>query len=278
MGLDRGRESARTDADADAGGRAAAERAMSRRTVFVAGFAGAFGAGLRGVIGSDADLRVIDLGGLSNVHGVMAKQRPDALLLNDCAFSDVLELRRLVVAHPGTGVIVGVMDLYRERDQALLAAGARLVVPLTMDESELRAALRLVAHGLVGPPRVTRAPGVDGLALLTERETQVFELLVRRRTAREIADALHIAIPTVNAHTRRIYDKLGVHSRTELEDRAGGSLWADDLHDCQPTPPRFSRDRVPFEEHSDQARSGARPSAVDMRAAMGLARWPRRAD
>jgi DNA-binding NarL/FixJ family response regulator len=179
-----------------------------------------------------------------------------------------------VITHPATGVVVGVMNLEPDRDQALLAAGARMVVPLTTDESELRAALRLVARGLVGPPRVTAAAAADGLALLTDRETEVFELLLRRRTAREIAEVLHIAVPTVNAHTRRIYDKLGVHNRAELEDRAGRAGRGD------PTPPErrqrnLSRERVSFGGRSSQSRNGARPSALDMRAAMGVARWPR---
>lgn len=246
-----------------------------RLTVLLAGFAGAFGAGLRGILASDVDLRVIDIGDLYNLRAVMAKQRPHALLLNDSALPDVMELRRLVVTHPATGVTVGVMELQPERDQALLAAGARMVIPLTMGEEEVRSALRLVARGLVGPPRVTGSSGVDGLALLTDRETEVFELLVRRCTAREIADELKIAIPTVNNHTRSIYEKLGVHSRTELEDRSGRRSWLDDHHGVEPAEPRLSRDRVLYGPRSSQARNGARPSAADMRAAIGVARWPR---
>lgn len=248
---------------------------MAALTVLIAGFEGAFGVGLRSVIASDPELRVVDVGGLFNVRALMVKQRPSVLLLKESALPDVMELRRLVVTHPATGVVVGVMELERERDQALLAAGARMVVPLTTDESELRAALRLVARGLVGPPRVTAAAGIDGLSLLTDRETEVFELLVRRLTAREIADMLQIAVPTVNAHTRRVYEKLGVHNRAELEDRTGRAF-------AEHAPPemrqrKLSRDRLDFGGRSSQARNGARLSALDMRAAMGVARWPRSA-
>jgi len=194
--------------------------------------------------------------------------------VKETALPDVMELRSLVITHPATGVVVGVMSLEPERDQALLAAGARMVVPLTTDESEVRAALRLVARGLVGPPRVTAAAAADGLALLTDRETEVFELLLRRRTAREIADVFHIAIPTARAHTRRIYDKLGVHNRAELEDRAGragrGGHAPPELRQQN-----LSRDRLSFGGRSSQSRNGGRPSALDMRAAMGVARWPR---
>ena len=240
-------------------------------TVLIAGFEGALRAGVRNVISHDDDVRLHELDGVFNLRTSMAEHRPDALLLKETCLADVMELRRLVVTYPGTGVVIGVLEVDRERDQALLAAGARIVVPLTTCETELRAAVRLVARGLVGPPRVTHADGANGVTLLTEREAEVFRLLLRRRTAREIADALHIAIPTVNAHTRRIYDKLGVHSRSELEERAMGSeVVHPDRREA-----RLSRDRAQYERRGFEARRGARPSALDMRAAMGVARWPR---
>ncbi|HVE69333.1 MAG TPA: response regulator transcription factor [Solirubrobacteraceae bacterium] len=241
----------------------------------MAGFAGAFGSGLRSVIAADPELSVVDVGELPRVRAVMAKHRPNVLFLNETALPDAMELRRIVITYPATEVVVGVLDLNRDRVQAFLGAGARIVIPLTTNESELRAALRLVARGLVGPPRITAAAGPDGLALLTDRETEVFELLLRRFTAREIAETLHIATSTVNAHTRRIYDKLGVHSRIELAE-AVRSPSAEDVHDSQVQV--FTRDRVSLVERTSEARSDARPSPLDMRAAMGLARWRSKSD
>jgi DNA-binding NarL/FixJ family response regulator len=48
---------------------------------------------------------------------------------------------------------------------------------------------------------------------LSPREREVLELLARGYLYKEIADLLHISVPTVNTHIRRIYEKLHVRSR-----------------------------------------------------------------
>jgi DNA-binding NarL/FixJ family response regulator len=50
---------------------------------------------------------------------------------------------------------------------------------------------------------------------LSPREREVLELLARGYLYKEIAEALHISVPTVNTHIRRIYEKLHVHSRSQ---------------------------------------------------------------
>lgn len=55
-------------------------------------------------------------------------------------------------------------------------------------------------------------------AQLTERETEIFELLVRGRNARYLQDQLGITRNTAKSHIAHIYAKLGVHSQQELID------------------------------------------------------------
>lgn len=50
---------------------------------------------------------------------------------------------------------------------------------------------------------------------LSPREREVLELLARGYLYKEIAESLHISVPTVNTHIRRIYEKLHVHSRSQ---------------------------------------------------------------
>lgn len=50
---------------------------------------------------------------------------------------------------------------------------------------------------------------------LSPRERDVLELLARGYLYKEITEALHISIPTVNTHVRRIYEKLHVRSRSQ---------------------------------------------------------------
>lgn len=50
---------------------------------------------------------------------------------------------------------------------------------------------------------------------LSPREREVLELLARGYLYKEIAESLHISVPTVNTHIRRIYEKLHVRSRSQ---------------------------------------------------------------
>jgi DNA-binding NarL/FixJ family response regulator len=50
---------------------------------------------------------------------------------------------------------------------------------------------------------------------LSPREREVLELLARGFLYKEIAESLHISVPTVNTHIRRIYEKLHVRSRSQ---------------------------------------------------------------
>lgn len=53
---------------------------------------------------------------------------------------------------------------------------------------------------------------------LTQRETEVMELIARGNTVSHIADDLVISENTVRTHSRRIYAKLGIHKKQDLID------------------------------------------------------------
>ena len=55
---------------------------------------------------------------------------------------------------------------------------------------------------------------------MSERETEVLQLIAEGLTNPEIADRLYLSLNTVKAHTRNIYGKLDVHSRTQAVARA----------------------------------------------------------
>ena len=72
---------------------------------------------------------------------------------------------------------------------------------------------------------------------LTDRESQVFLLLTRAASNRQIARSLFISERTVAVHVSRIFDKLGVSNRTEAAmaaarlEQAGGTRTQADPHD-----------------------------------------------
>lgn len=54
------------------------------------------------------------------------------------------------------------------------------------------------------------------LALLTQREREVLDLVVAGRTNREVGEALDISVKTVESHRARVMEKLQVESLAEL--------------------------------------------------------------
>ena len=77
-------------------------------------------------------------------------------------------------------------------------------------ESELRA----LGHTVHRRSRAGTAR--TGIEALTGREREVADLVVDRRTNREIAEHLFLSTKTVETHMRNIFNKLGVSSRVEV--------------------------------------------------------------
>jgi len=53
---------------------------------------------------------------------------------------------------------------------------------------------------------------------LTQREQDILWYLSKGRSARYIAEELHVGEQTVRTHTNHIYNKLGIHKRQQLID------------------------------------------------------------
>ncbi|HEY2306150.1 MAG TPA: response regulator transcription factor [Streptosporangiaceae bacterium] len=87
-----------------------------------------------------------------------------------------------------------------------VAAGEALLAP-----SVTR---RLIAH-FAGQAR-TPARALPGLAELTEREHEVLSLVAEGLSNAELAQTLHVSLPTAKTHVSRILTKLGARDRTQL--------------------------------------------------------------
>ena len=55
---------------------------------------------------------------------------------------------------------------------------------------------------------------------LSERELEVLQLIAEGLSNQQIASQLYLSLNTVKVHSRNIYDKLGVHNRTQAVARA----------------------------------------------------------
>ena len=170
-----------------------------------------------------------------------ASDEPQALALVDSAKPDVavvdillengsgLELIKNIKAmHPGVAMLALSMhdeSLYAER---ALRAGARGYLMKREAAGKVIQGIRAVQAGQVFVSENVAArmaenfvgAGAEGPASpveqLSDRELEVFQLLGRGHSTRQIADHLHIGFKTVQAYCARIKDKLKLANATEL--------------------------------------------------------------
>jgi DNA-binding NarL/FixJ family response regulator len=119
-------------------------------------------------------------------------------------------------------------SLYAER---ALRAGALGYVRKKAGAEEVVAALRDALRGKyhmsgsMGSDMLKRFLGNGSsmespLSRLTDRELEVFEMMGRGKTTRELADALHLSTKTVDAHRMHIKEKLNLRSVAEVMQHA----------------------------------------------------------
>ena len=165
----------------------------------------------------------------STALAAIATLQPDVavvdLSLGDGSGLDLIrDLRKL---HPRVAVLVLSMhdeSWYAER---ALRAGARGYVMKRAASRDVLDAIRRVREGRMAltpdlaetlAAKLVAGPleMADPVATLSDRELDVFRLLGQGRQTRQIADALHLSMKTVQAYCARIKDKLGLNSANEL--------------------------------------------------------------
>lgn len=96
-----------------------------------------------------------------------------------------------------------------ERGEAPKRAGASESAPALEEHDG-------TAHPLAPVQRLFPDDEPAWLAALTARETEVARLVVGGASNREIAGRMHLSVRTVEVHLGRVFQKLDVHSRTQL--------------------------------------------------------------
>ncbi len=134
-----------------------------------------------------------------------------------------------------------VLSMHEEHQYAVRAirAGASGYLTKESAAAKLVAAIRKVGSGgaFISAEVAERLaqeamPHAEGPphAALSDREYQVFRMLVNGQTVTEIAATLHLSGKTVSTHKARLMEKLGVENNAELVHYAVRHRLGDDLN------------------------------------------------
>jgi DNA-binding NarL/FixJ family response regulator len=197
--------------------------------------------GLRHLIDDEADLRVVgESDTAAGTLEIVERTKPDVAVVDIAlgAESGLELVRTLAAAHPYVRILVLSMHdetLFAER---ALHAGAHGYVMKSEAMREVLDAIRRVAEGktyvsdqlserlLAGfsGRRIAIQEGRPALERLTDRERDVFELLARGLSTREIASQLKVSVKTIETHRTHVQEKLGLRNSHELLRFA--ALWS----------------------------------------------------
>lgn len=181
-------------------------------------FAEGLGEGLMAI----PDIRVVGM--VSTGHEMLErlKTQPADVLLIDLEMPGLDGLATLRELKGTVKAIVVSMHDNPEARKAVSAAGARAMFSKGVPLLDLAAAIRAVADGELlvegaPPSAMYRQPALDpGAAALTERETEILQLLAKGVSSTEdLADRLFISQKTVKNHLASIFHKLSVADRTQ---------------------------------------------------------------
>ncbi len=184
-------------------------------------------AGLRGILDQHREITVVaEAGTGEEALQLMNRLLPDVVLmdLSMPGRGGLDTTRRIVRQHPGVGVIalsVHSDELYPTR---VLEAGARGYLTKDCEADEIIAAVQRVHAGehhiesrIARRLAMARVDGRDtAFEGLSERETQVMQMVTSGHSIQTIADQLCLSPKTVNTYRYRLFQKLGVNNDVEL--------------------------------------------------------------
>jgi len=183
--------------------------------------------GLRQLLRATADIRVEGEAANGDEALALVKANDYDLVVLDLSMpglSGIELIKRLHLEKPRLRLLV--LSMHGEQQYAVRALKAGASGYLTKDSAsaQLVGAIRKVAGGGVhiseaaAAQLVSAVGGGDALphTKLSNREFEVFRLLVAGESPTGIAERLHLSVKTVSTHKTRILEKMGMESTADL--------------------------------------------------------------
>ena len=183
---------------------------------------------LTNLLNQQADFAVCgETGAAPEALRLVEKLRP-AITIVDITLasgSGIELIKQIKAVSPGTKALVLSMHdelLYAER--ALRAGADGYIMKSEATQKVIHAIRTLLAGQVYVSTQVATSlaqklsghRAVDGVGQLSDRELEVFQLLGRGFSTRQISEHLHIGFKTVQGYTGRIKEKLGLGNINEL--------------------------------------------------------------
>jgi DNA-binding NarL/FixJ family response regulator len=186
--------------------------------------------GLRRMLELEADLKVVgEAGDAQEVLTQVESLSPEVILMDiKMPGVDGIELTRKVKKkYPSCNIIM--LTLYDEYLPQAIDAGATGYLLKDIKREELIRAIRAVHQGrapldlsITQEQLAELATQADGKqrGILSERESTILRLIANGAATREIAEHLFLSQASVKRSVSRIFEKLGVHNRSEAVSEA----------------------------------------------------------
>ncbi len=187
--------------------------------------------GLRSLLESQDGIEVVGEAENGRDAVQLARELAPQVIIMDIVMPGLngIEATRMIKADsPGTKVVALSMISEHRSVVEMLKAGSRgylLKSECTLEEL-VRCIHTVFNGGIYLNPVVADLVVTDYLqhlhgdgsifSILTNREREVFQLLAEGKSAREVASVLHLSRKTVDTHRRKIMNKLGIQTTTEL--------------------------------------------------------------
>jgi two-component system, NarL family, response regulator NreC len=188
--------------------------------------------GLRRLLETDDEIEIVGEAGDGRTAVELAQRLHPNVVVMDIALPELngIEATRHIMKH-GDGGRVLILTMHADDVcvRQSLKAGARGYLLKDSEDLDLLKAVKAIGRGgsyfspviskvlLEGYLGEASAQTIeDNLALLTDREREVLQLIAEGKTNKEIGTVLGVSINTVETHRKHIMEKLDLHNTAEI--------------------------------------------------------------